>query len=56
MADGTGGTVLVIPVKWGPGQRGPGNNLFLFHHDSDGNWREIPAGLAQSGEDRPAGV
>jgi catechol 2,3-dioxygenase len=34
-----------IPVKWGPGRHGPGNNLFLFFHDPDGNWVEISAEL-----------
>jgi len=45
-----------IPVKWGPGRHGPGNNLFLFIHDPDGNWVEISAELEVVGPDRPAGV
>lgn len=32
-----------IPVKWGPGRHGPGNNLFIFIHDPDGNWVELSA-------------
>jgi catechol 2,3-dioxygenase-like lactoylglutathione lyase family enzyme len=44
-----------IPVKWGPGRHGPGNNLFLFFHDPDGNWVEVSAELEMVGEDRPAG-
>jgi catechol 2,3-dioxygenase len=34
-----------IPLKWGPGRHGPGNNLFLFFHDPDGNWVELSAEL-----------
>ena len=32
-----------IPVMWGPGRHGPGNNLFVFIEDPDGNWVEISA-------------
>jgi catechol 2,3-dioxygenase-like lactoylglutathione lyase family enzyme len=45
-----------IPIVWGPGRHGPGNNLFLFIHDSDGNWVEISAELEHVATDRPAGV
>jgi catechol 2,3-dioxygenase len=45
-----------IPVKWGPGRHGPGNNLFLFVHDVDGNWIEISAELEIVETDRPAGT
>ncbi len=44
-----------IPVKWGPGRHGPGNNLFLFFHDPDGNWVEVSAELELVSDDRPAG-
>jgi catechol 2,3-dioxygenase-like lactoylglutathione lyase family enzyme/predicted enzyme related to lactoylglutathione lyase len=44
-----------IPVKWGPGRHGPGNNLFLFFHDPDGNWVELSAELELISDDRPAG-
>jgi catechol-2,3-dioxygenase len=44
-----------IAVKWGPGRHGPGNNLFLFFHDPDGNWVEVSAELEVVGEERPAG-
>jgi catechol 2,3-dioxygenase len=44
-----------IPVKWGPGRHGPGNNLFLFIHDPDGNWLEISAELESVGDDRMVG-
>jgi catechol 2,3-dioxygenase-like lactoylglutathione lyase family enzyme len=45
-----------IPVQWGPGRHGPGNNLFLFVHDIDGNWLEISAELERVTADRPVGV
>ncbi len=34
-----------IPIMWGPGRHGPGNNLFIFIEDLDGNWIEISAEL-----------
>ena len=34
-----------IKVEWGPGRHGPGNNLFAFITDPDGNWIEISAEL-----------
>ena len=43
------------PVKWGPGRHGPGNNLFLFVHDADGNWVELSAELEIVATDRPTG-
>jgi catechol 2,3-dioxygenase len=45
-----------IPLKWGPGRHGPGNNLFVFIHDSDHNWVEISAELEQVSPDRQTGV
>lgn len=45
-----------ISLKWGPGRHGPGDNLFLFIHDVDGNWVEISAELEHVDADRPAGV
>ena len=30
-----------IPLMWGPGRHGPGNNLFAFIEDPDGNWIDI---------------
>lgn len=44
-----------IPIQWGPGRHGPGNNLFLFVHDPDGNWVEISAELEIVDHQRPAG-
>ena len=39
-------------VMWGPGRHGPGNNLFIFVEDPDGNWIEISAEL-EVVHDRP---
>jgi catechol 2,3-dioxygenase-like lactoylglutathione lyase family enzyme len=44
-----------VPVKWGPGRHGPGNNLFLFINDPDDNWVEISAELEIVSETRPVG-
>ena len=41
-----------ISLMWGPGRHGPGNNLFLFIVDPDGNWIEISAEL-EVVQDRP---
>ncbi|MGH7090606.1 MAG: VOC family protein [Stellaceae bacterium] len=45
-----------IPVTWGPGRHGPGNNLFLFFHDPDGNWLEVSAELEVVTPDRAIGL
>lgn len=42
-----------IPIFWGPGRHGPGNNIFVFVKDPDGNWVEISAEL-EVVHDRPA--
>ncbi len=42
-----------IKLDWGPGRHGPGNNLFAFVTDPDGNWIEISAEL-EVVYDRPA--
>lgn len=44
-----------IPLEWGPGRHGPGNNLFIFVHDPDGNWVELSAELEIVSHDRPVG-
>ena len=44
-----------IPLQWGPGRHGPGNNLFIFVHDPDGNWVEISAELELVEHGRPVG-
>ncbi|WP_311028711.1 VOC family protein [Mesorhizobium koreense] len=43
---------LGISLMWGPGRHGPGNNLFIFIEDPDGNWIEISAEL-EVVHDRP---
>lgn len=47
---------LHIPIKWGPGRHGPGNNLFLFIHDPDDYWLEISAELELLEPGRTVGV
>jgi len=34
-----------IPLLWGPGRHGAGHNLFIYHHDPDGNIVEYFAEL-----------
>jgi len=41
-----------VPLIWGPGRHGPGNNLFLFFHDADRNRVEFSAELEQFYDDR----
>ena len=36
---------LNVPLFWGPGRHGPGNNLFIFIADPDENWIEVSAEL-----------
>ncbi len=43
---------LDVQLMWGPGRHGPGNNLFIFIVDPDGNWIEISAEL-EVVHDRP---
>ncbi len=42
-----------VKTMWGPGRHGPGNNLFVFITDPDGNWIEISAELEVI-HDRPS--
>jgi catechol 2,3-dioxygenase len=44
-----------IQLYWGPGRHGPGNNLFIFIVDPDGNWIEISAEL-EVVHDRPVKI
>ena len=44
-----------IQLMWGPGRHGPGNNLFIFIVDPDGNWIEISAEL-EVVHDRPTKI
>jgi len=43
---------LRVPIFWGPGRHGPGNNLFIFIKDTDGNMIEISAEIEYV-RDRP---
>ncbi|MCW8863705.1 MAG: VOC family protein [Colwellia sp.] len=45
-----------VPIVWGPGRHGPGNNAFLMFNDADGNWLEISAELEHVAEDKPVGI
>jgi catechol 2,3-dioxygenase-like lactoylglutathione lyase family enzyme len=45
-----------VGLVWGPGRHGPGNNLFAFIHDPDGNWIEISAELEVVADNRPVGA
>ena len=38
-------TQMGIEIQWGPGRHGPGDNLFFFINDPDGNWIELSAEL-----------
>ncbi|NYT68408.1 VOC family protein [Pusillimonas noertemannii] len=44
-----------IPLDWGPGRHGPGDNLFFMIRDPDQNWLEISAELELCQDDRPTG-
>ena len=41
-----------VPVTWGPGRHGPGNNLFIFFDDLAGNRVELSAELERFRDDR----
>lgn len=41
-----------IKLMWGPGRHAPGNNIFIFIVDPDGNWIEVSAEL-ETVFDRP---
>lgn len=44
-----------VQLFWGPGRHGPGNNLFIFIEDPDGNWIEVSAEL-EVVHDRPVKI
>lgn len=44
---------LEVPIFWGPGRHGPGNNLFLMVRDPEGNAVEISAELEVIPNGRP---
>ncbi len=45
-----------IPLIWGPGRHGPGNNLFCMIQDPEQNWIEMSAELEVCDRDRATGV
>jgi len=45
-----------IPMFWGPGRHGPGNNLFFMVKDADGNKLELSAELETFTPDQPPRV
>jgi len=45
-----------IPIFWGVGRHGPGNDVFFMVKDADGNLVEISAELEVCAADRPVGV
>ena len=47
---------LKIPMVWGVGRHGPGNDVFFMVADPDGNLAEISAEIEVCATDRPAGV
>jgi catechol 2,3-dioxygenase len=42
-----------IPIGWGPGRHGPGNNLFFMLSDPDGNALELSAEIEHFTDDQP---
>ena len=47
---------LRVPIVWGIGRHGPGNDVFFMVRDPDGNLAEISAEIEICESDRPAGV
>lgn len=45
-----------VPLLWGPGRHGPGNNLFLMFADLDGNRVELSAEMEKYWDDRASYV
>lgn len=45
-----------VPLVWGVGRHGPGNDTFFMVHDPDGNLAEISAELEVCAENRPEGL
>ena len=45
-----------VPIFFGPGRHGPGNNLFFMVTDPDGNHLEVSAELERVAAEKPAGV
>ncbi len=47
---------LRVPIVWGIGRHGPGNDVFFMVRDPDGNLAEISAEIEVCEPDRPVGV
>jgi catechol 2,3-dioxygenase-like lactoylglutathione lyase family enzyme len=47
---------LRVPIVWGIGRHGPGNDVFFMVRDPDGNLAEISAEIEVCEADRPAGL
>ena len=45
-----------IPIVWGVGRHGPGDDLFFMVRDPDENLVEISAEIEQCAAERPAGL
>jgi catechol 2,3-dioxygenase len=45
-----------VPLVWGPGRHGPGNNLFFFVQDTDGNHIEISTEIEICKPGQPTGI
>ena len=46
---------LKVPIVWGIGRHGPGNDVFFMVRDPDGNLAEISSEIEACAPDRPAG-
>ncbi|MDB5930292.1 MAG: Glyoxalase/bleomycin resistance protein/dioxygenase [Polaromonas sp.] len=47
---------LRVPIVWGIGRHGPGNDVFFMVRDPDGNLAEISAEIEHCAPGRPAGL
>jgi catechol 2,3-dioxygenase len=47
---------LRVPIVWGIGRHGPGNDVFFMVRDPDGNLAEISSEIEHCAPGRPAGV
>ena len=47
---------LQVPIVWGIGRHGPGNDVFFMVRDPDGNLAEISSEIEHCESDRPAGL
>jgi catechol-2,3-dioxygenase len=45
-----------IPIVWGLGRHGPGNDVFLMVRDPDGNLAEVSSEIEVCDPERPVGV